>query len=291
MGASVVLALAALPAATLAQSTSPAASGFPMPLLPTIDLSAVGGEGEGELNIIGWVGYAEDGATLPEYDWVNGFEEATGCQVNFKVDDTSDQMVTDMRTGAYDGVSASGDAIAAAHLGGRCRRDRRHHHPRLQRHRAVPPGCAPLRRGRQALRRAPRLGRQHPDVQHRDRDTRADELGCGVRPGQGGRVQRLDHGLRRPIYIADAALYLKAHQPELGITDVYELTQRAVRRGGGRCSRRSIRSWASTGRSFSVEIDNFTNGASRHRHHLAVPGERAQGRRGARSRPSCPPRA
>ena len=28
-----------------------------------------------------------------------------------------------------------------------------------------------------------------------------------------------------PIYIADAALYLKAHKPDLGITDVYELTQ------------------------------------------------------------------
>ena len=28
-----------------------------------------------------------------------------------------------------------------------------------------------------------------------------------------------------PIYIADAALYLMAHNPDLGITDPYELTQ------------------------------------------------------------------
>ncbi len=28
-----------------------------------------------------------------------------------------------------------------------------------------------------------------------------------------------------PIYIADAAVYLKAHNPELGITDPYELTE------------------------------------------------------------------
>src|SRR6266403_1916197 len=28
-----------------------------------------------------------------------------------------------------------------------------------------------------------------------------------------------------PIYIADAALYLKKHKPELGIDDPYELTQ------------------------------------------------------------------
>ena len=31
-----------------------------------------------------------------------------------------------------------------------------------------------------------------------------------------------------PIYIADAALYLKAHNPELGITDPYELDSGAV---------------------------------------------------------------
>ncbi|HET7376884.1 MAG TPA: extracellular solute-binding protein, partial [Anaerolineae bacterium] len=36
-----------------------------------------------------------------------------------------------------------------------------------------------------------------------------------------GRVQAYDG----PIYIADAALYLKAHNPELGITDPYELTR------------------------------------------------------------------
>ena len=29
-----------------------------------------------------------------------------------------------------------------------------------------------------------------------------------------------------PIYIADAALYLKSHRPELGITDPYELDQK-----------------------------------------------------------------
>ena len=37
-------------------------------------------------------------------------QDATGCQVSVKIDDTSDQMVADMSTGACDGVSASGDA-------------------------------------------------------------------------------------------------------------------------------------------------------------------------------------
>ncbi len=35
------------------------------------------GEGEGELNIIAWGGYAEDGSTDPAADWVTPFEEAT----------------------------------------------------------------------------------------------------------------------------------------------------------------------------------------------------------------------
>ena len=43
------------------------------------------GEGEGELNLIIWAGYAEDGATFPEFDWVTPFEEETGCQVNSTV--------------------------------------------------------------------------------------------------------------------------------------------------------------------------------------------------------------
>jgi len=31
---------------------------------------------------------------------------------------------------------------------------------------------------------------------------------------------------RNPMYIADAALYLRHHQPDLGIDDIYELDQR-----------------------------------------------------------------
>ena len=37
------------------------------------------GEGEGEVNLIAWAGYIEDGSTDPEVDWVTGFEEETGC--------------------------------------------------------------------------------------------------------------------------------------------------------------------------------------------------------------------
>ena len=68
------------------------------------------GDGEGEVNIIAWAGYAEDGSTDPAYDWVTDFEKSSGCKVNVKVGNTSDEMVELMRTGEYDGVSASGNA-------------------------------------------------------------------------------------------------------------------------------------------------------------------------------------
>src|SRR2546423_7166187 len=76
------------------------------------------GPGEGQLNIIAWAGYAEDGSTDPKVDWVTPFEKATGCQTNAKVANTSDEMVTLMRTGRYDGVSASGNATLRLIAGG-----------------------------------------------------------------------------------------------------------------------------------------------------------------------------
>ena len=63
-----------------------------------------------QLNIIAWAGYAEDGTNDKTVDWVTPFEKQTGCQVNVKIGNTSDEMVTLMKTGQYDGVSASGDA-------------------------------------------------------------------------------------------------------------------------------------------------------------------------------------
>ena len=39
------------------------------------------GQGEGELNLIVWPGYAESGANVPEYDWVHPFEAKTSCKV------------------------------------------------------------------------------------------------------------------------------------------------------------------------------------------------------------------
>ena len=76
------------------------------------------GDGEGEVNLIAWAGYVEDGSTDPNVDWVSDFEKETGCKVNTKIGNTSDEMVTLMRSGQYDGVSASGDATLRLIAGG-----------------------------------------------------------------------------------------------------------------------------------------------------------------------------
>jgi len=68
------------------------------------------GDGEGALNILAWPGYAENGTTSPDVDWVTPFAEATGCKANVKVFGTSDEAVKLMQGGGWDVVSASGDA-------------------------------------------------------------------------------------------------------------------------------------------------------------------------------------
>ena len=88
-GASPSAAAPSAPAVTAAApsagSTAPSASGGPSSNLPT----SIGG-GEGELDIIVWAGYAEDGSNVKEYDWVNPFIAANPdcAKVNVKPADT-----------------------------------------------------------------------------------------------------------------------------------------------------------------------------------------------------------
>jgi hypothetical protein len=84
-----------------------AAGGF---TAPDLEMKTEIGEFEGQVNILAWPGYAEDGSSDPEVDWVTPFEEETGCQANVKYFATSDEAVSLMKTGEYDVVSASGDA-------------------------------------------------------------------------------------------------------------------------------------------------------------------------------------
>ena len=68
------------------------------------------GEGEGELNLVIWAGYAEDGSAYPEFDWVTPFEEETGCIVNSTPMADSAAGIQLLRSGEYDGGSFSGNA-------------------------------------------------------------------------------------------------------------------------------------------------------------------------------------
>src|SRR5207245_4889480 len=71
------------------------------------------GSAESKLNLIALTGYVESGKSDPKVDWVTPFQNQTGCTINVKFADTSDEMVTLMRQGGgtvWDGVSASGDA-------------------------------------------------------------------------------------------------------------------------------------------------------------------------------------
>ena len=151
------------------------------------------GPGEGALSLIAWPGYTED-------SWVKPFEQDTGCKVDVKYGNTSDDMVNLMRQGGgtlYDGVSASGDASNRLIAGRRRRRDRHGDVRRLRRRDAVAAVPGAQHRERTALRRPVHVGPEPAPVQHGRREAGADQLGRRVRRqqpvrGQGHRVRQPD---------------------------------------------------------------------------------------------------
>jgi putative spermidine/putrescine transport system substrate-binding protein len=174
------------------------------------------GKGEGEVDLVNWPGYVEP-------KWTKPFEQKTGCKVNNKDAGTSDEMVQLMRTGQYDGVSASGNATARLVDGG-----------------DVSPVNVDL---------VPNYKTVFPDIKDQPYNT-FDGVHYGIPHGRGanllmwntddvkpapkswsiildpkqaakykGKISAYDD----PIYIADAAVYLKAHDPSLKIDNPYEL--------------------------------------------------------------------
>jgi putative spermidine/putrescine transport system substrate-binding protein len=179
------------------------------------------GEGEGQVDLIAWAGYVEDGSTDPAYDWVSGFEKDSGCQVNVTVGNSSDEMVTLMKTGNFDGVSASGDAtlrlIAAGDVAP-VNTDLIPNYANVfeglknQPHNTVDGVNYGVPHGRGANLLMWRTDKVKPDP---DSWSVVWEGGSEYK----GKVTAYDS----PIYIADAAVYLMATQPDLGIENPYEL--------------------------------------------------------------------
>ncbi len=227
------------------------------------------GESESEVNIIAWAGYIERGDTDPKYDWVTEFKEDSGCDVKVKTAGTSDEMASLMQEGSgYDLVTASGDASLRLIASGTVQpvnldliESYDKVDERLQdapwhtvdkdgdgeeEHYGVPYqwGSNVLMYNTETFRN------QIPDSwsvvfeETRLPDGRTNK----------GRVQAYDG----PIYVADAALYLKATRPELGIDDPYALDEAQFKAALDllRQQRQLVgRYWHDA----FVQVDDFTN--------------------------------
>lgn len=185
--------------------------------VPDIPMAEELGEPEGQLDIVAWSGFVEPA-------WADQFTEDTGCVVNRRVAGTSDEMVTLMRTGEYDLVSASGDASLRLIAAG---------------------DVAPIN-----LDLIPNFGDDIVEGMKGQIYDTINGQSYGVPIGRGANILQYNSEVvteapeswsvvwetdspyagqitayDAPIYIADAAVYLMYHEPELGITNPYALDQ------------------------------------------------------------------
>jgi putative spermidine/putrescine transport system substrate-binding protein len=183
-------------------------------------------KGEGVVDIVALPGYFERGATDASYDWVSNFEKATGCKVRVTVASTSDEMVAIMNEGNFDLVTASGDASIRLINSGRIKELNPEKisawntiDPRLRdspwhtvggKHYGVP-----YQWGANVLAYSTKVFKTPP----RSWKVVFEQTSLPDGRTNVGRIQAFDG----PIYLADAALYLQASRPELGIKDPYEL--------------------------------------------------------------------
>ncbi len=186
------------------------------------------GAGEGQVNIVAWAGYLERGETDPKFDWITKFEEASGCKVNVKTANTSDEMVALMNEGGFDLVTASGDASLRLIAGKRVQPinidlvkswstvdDRLKDAPWHTVdgvHYGVPYMWGPnvLMYNTNVFKEAPKSW-----------SIVFEETNLPDGKSNKGRVQAYDG----PIHVADAANYLMVHKPDLGIKNPYELNE------------------------------------------------------------------
>jgi putative spermidine/putrescine transport system substrate-binding protein len=208
----------ALAACGSSSNDSSSSSGIQPPDYQALDQL---GTNEGQLRVLAWPGYAEDGSTYPHQDWVTPFEEQTGCKTTVQTFGTSDESFTKMDSGQYDVVSASGDASRRLIYAG-----------------LVDPVNLDL---------IDTYGDIFPDLKDKPWNT-VDGVAYGVPHGRGANLLMYNTNVVKPaptswaptwdpnspykgkitaydnpIYIADAALELKSTQPDLGITNPYAL--------------------------------------------------------------------
>jgi len=217
------------------------------------------GDSEGSVSILAWPGYVEDGTNDPAIDWTSSFEEATGCQVTVKTYGTSDEAVNLMKTGEYDVVAASGDATQRLIAGGDVQAINTDLVPNYagvfeflknQSHNTVD-GVnygVPHGYGANLLQYNTELVSPAPD---------SWAVVWDQSSAYAGKVTAYDS----PIYIADAAVYLMATKPELGITNPYALdeTQLAAAVELLKAQRANVGEYWSD---YLLQIQAFTSGDS-----------------------------
>jgi len=185
--------------------------------VPDVPMIENVGEFEGELNIVNWAGFVEPA-------WTDQFTTDTGCVVNSRAAGTSDEMVTLMRSGEYDIVSASGDAALRLIVGG---------------------DVQPLN-----VELIPNFGDDIAEGMKGQLYDTVNGMPYGVPIGRGANLLQYNEDVTggapeswdvvwesdspyagkvtaydAPIYIADAAVYLMYHEPDLGIENPYALDE------------------------------------------------------------------
>ena len=185
--------------------------------VPDVAMAEKLGDFEKEVNIVAWSGFVEPA-------WSDAFTAETGCVVNRKVAGTSDEMVTLMRTGDYDLVSASGDASLRLIVGGDVAPINTDLIPNFGDD--IVPGMQgqlydtlngksygiPIGRGANILQYNSEVVTEEPT---------SWDIAWEANSPYAGKIIAYD----APIYIADAAVYLMSTQPDLGIKNPYALDE------------------------------------------------------------------
>jgi putative spermidine/putrescine transport system substrate-binding protein len=204
-------------------SAGPGKQGFTPPDVP---MQQSLGTMEGQVNILAWPGYAEDGSNDPKVDWVTPFEKQTGCKANVKYFGTSDEAVNLIKTGGYDVVSASGDASLRLVASGDVApvntaliKDYADIEPFLK--------DRPWNSVNGQMYGVPH-GWGANLLMYRTDQVKPAPTSWGAVFDQSSQYQGKVTAYDSPIYIADAALYLMKTQPDLGIKDPYALDQKQL---------------------------------------------------------------
>jgi putative spermidine/putrescine transport system substrate-binding protein len=208
---------------------------------------------EGELELVAWPGYVDPASTGP-------FAQQTGCTVNVTEATDSDEMLSLFGSGDYDGVSASGDISGALMSDG----DVAPIDPELVPNYAVVQDGVKSKpfNSRDGQPYGMPIGRAANILVFRT-DTVPEETDSWNVIWDG--ASRFSHRLSIPddaMFIADAANYLRATRPGLGIDDPFQLDERQFR-----AALRLLRAQAPYvgeywTRSDSTQVESFTSGES-----------------------------